>query len=168
MTSKTDVAKKRALRDVRAYEEVLSVDLEMTIKQIRDRKKKLHDELDKHVADVLNDIKVKFDKEVSRIHYAIKKLQSNSKGDNSVHSTPRYQSTPRSNMSVNTTHSNITYADIDQNDTLEKKRLLFSAGETSTETLTKLFGTYTLETSEQIAFSPIERSVQVRTLVIYI
>ncbi|XP_052766726.1 uncharacterized protein LOC128207696 [Mya arenaria] len=169
MGSKEDAAKNRALRDIRTYEDALTINMEGTIQKIRERKKRLHEEIDRHITDMLHELKLKFEEELSRIHYATDKLKSKRGGNSSQSRTssfdrsPRYRSTPRSSnvdFSLNSSgNSHVTYVDIDEREQLEKKAFQFNEGEVNPTALKKLFGHYTLENSTPIAFTPVNRAL---------
>ncbi|KAH3855020.1 hypothetical protein DPMN_097579 [Dreissena polymorpha] len=173
MTNKTEAAHKRAMRDLLAYEDTLTVDVEKTVQRIRERAKLLHTELDTYITGVLNDIKHKFEHELNRIHHTIDKLKSGGGGggdahrkrrSNSVDRTPRYQSTPRSSnidFSLNSSHSTqVTYIDIDAEDQFNKKELMYYEGEASDSVYQKLVGHYTFDITSAIPFNPIQRAIQ--------
>ncbi|WAR18420.1 TRIM2-like protein [Mya arenaria] len=142
--------------------------MEGTIQKIRERKKRLHEEIDRHITDMLHELKLKFEEELSRIHYATDKLKSKRGGNSSQSRTssfdrsPRYRSTPRSSnvdFSLNSSgNSHVTYVDIDEREQLEKKAFQFNEGEASKRSEVKLLQTIRVgDKSETVhAIAPVE------------
>lgn len=169
MSSKEEIARKRALRDILAYEDTLTVDVEKTIHTIRARAKLLHTELDRYINNLLSDVKKKFDQELNRIRQAVERLNNDSSPRKQTSSrteshvgTKQYRSTPRSsntNFSLNVSQlSDIPRADSDDVKHFDKKELNFFEGETSETLFKKLTGHYTFELTTPITFSVIQRA----------
>lgn len=169
MSSKEEMARKRALRDILAYEDTLTVDVEKTIQTIRARVKLLHTELDRYINKLLSDIKKKFDQELNRIRQAVERLNGDSSPRKQTSSrtephdrTQQYRSTPRSsntNFTLNVSQlSDIPRADSDDVIHFDKKELNFFEGETSDALFKKLAGHYTFELTTSITFSVMQRA----------
>ena len=160
------VSKRKAIRDLEAYEDTLTIDVEKTVQRIRDRAKILHNEVDRFVTTMLSKLKSAFEKEMQKIRYALDKLKGGSKGPgsrtSSLDKTPRYRSTPMTakgiDFELNSNMSN--YEDIDNNEKFEKKELRYYDGEISETNLRNLIGNFTFENSSSIAFTAMQRSLQ--------
>ncbi|KAL4239050.1 hypothetical protein ACF0H5_003753 [Mactra antiquata] len=171
MANNQKISPKRALKDVLAYEDTLTVDVEKTVHKIRERAKALHAELDKYVTDILSQIKQKFDQEIRKIRYTVEKLNAGESSPrtkvqsraSSIDRTPRYRSTPRSSkidFGLNSSRTSAqTYADVDDNNQLEKKEIHFTEGEVSSKMFERLLGSYTFEVSTPISFTVAQRSL---------
>lgn len=169
MTNREDTNRKRALRDILAYEDSLTVDVEKTVKKIRERAKTLHAELDRYIANVLNQIKHKFEQELNKVRYAVEKLKS---GDisprskavsraSSLERTPRYRSTPRSSKLDFSLMSRVSvnYADIDDLNKFDKKELHFIEGEASDKVFERLVGNFSFDVTTPISFNAVQRAI---------
>ena len=160
------VSKRKAIRDLEAYEDTLTIDVEKTVQRIRDRAKILHTEVDRFVSTMLNKLRSSFEKEMQRIRYALDKLKGNSKGPgsrtSSLNKTPRYRSTPMTQKSIDfgLNSHNSNYDDIDNDEQFQKKEVRYFDGEISEINLRNLIGHFTFENSSSIAFTAIQRSLQ--------
>lgn len=161
------VSKRKAIRDLEAYEDTLTIDVEKTVQRIRDRAKILHNEVDRFITTMLSKLKTAFEKEMQKIRYALDKLKGGgSKGPgsrtSSLDKTPRYRSTPMTTKAIdfglNSHMSN--YEDIDSNEKFEKKELRYFDGDISETNLRSLIGHFTFENSSSIPFNAIQRSLQ--------
>ena len=74
--SKDDLSKKRVIRDILAYEDTITVEVEKTVQTIRRRAKLLQNELDRYVTSMLNQLKRRFERELQKIRYAVDKLKA--------------------------------------------------------------------------------------------
>ncbi|XP_045187754.2 uncharacterized protein LOC123545493 [Mercenaria mercenaria] len=169
MTNREDSNRKRALRDILSYEDTLTVDVENTVHKIRERAKTLHSELDMYVTNLLNQIKHKFEQELKKVRYTVEKLKT---GDlsprgkamsrsSSLDRSPRYRSTPRSNIDfgLNTSRTSVRYGDVDEMHQFDKKEIHFFEGEASDKVFERLVGTYTFEATTPISFNAVQRSI---------
>lgn len=172
MSRPEDPNRKRAVRDLLAYEDTITVDVEKTVQRIRERAKVLHAELDRYVTNVLNQIKHKFEQELKKIRYAVEKLRSgdlnlsprnkSKSRSSSLERSPRYRSTPRStglDFGLNTSRGSVVYTDVDDMQQFEKKELHFIEGEASDRMFEKLLGTYSFDITSPISFNPIQRAI---------
>ena len=168
MARREDSNRRRALRDVLAYEDTITVDVEKTVHKIRERAKTLHAELDMYITNILNQIKHKFEQELSKIRYTVEKLKNNDlsptrKGtsrSSSIDRSPRYRSTPRSGLDFSLhSRSTVSYADVDEMHQFDKKEIHFIEGEANDKVFERLVGHYTFETTTPITFNAIQRSI---------
>ena len=160
------VSKRRAIRDLEAYEDTLTIDVEKTVQRIRDRAKVLHNEVDRYITTMLSKLKSSFEKEMQKIRYALDKLKGGSKGPgsrtSSLDKTPRYRSTPMTTKAIDfgLNSHNSNYEDVDDNDKFDRKELRYFDGEMSESNLRNLIGHFTFENSSSIAFTAMQRSLQ--------
>lgn len=171
MSSREDNVRKRAVRDILAYEDTLTADVERAIQRIREKAKRLHTELDRYINKLITDIKKTFDQELCRIREAVEILsvgntQSLSRTPRTVaiEKAPRYRSTPRSSdleASLNTTSlSAISKAELETGDHFETKDFKFFDGEVSDKLFKRLTGFYTLEVSNQISLTTVPSTTE--------
>lgn len=169
MTQREDSNRKRVLRDILAYEDTLTVNVEKTVHKIRERTKVLHSELDMYITNLLNQIKKKYEQELTKIRYAVEKLKNGdlsprsktTSRSSSIDRTPRYRSTPRSNIDFgpNTSRLSLHYADVDDMKQFDTKEINFSEGEASDKVFERLVGSYTFEVTKPISFNAVQRAI---------
>ena len=172
MGSNEELTRTRALRDILAYEDGITIDVEKAVQKIRERSKLIHNELDKYINTLISDIKKLFDQEVINIRKAIHTLKgegtrlgsSRATQASTVDRTPMYRSTPRpseheASLSKSLL-SGISIVKPEPLDHFDKKELHFHEGEISEKLFKKLTGYYTLPVTRSIPIVAIPRVLE--------
>ena len=166
---KEEASRKRALRDILAYEDTIMIHVEQTVQKIRERAKVMHHELDVFITHMLDKLKSDFDKELRRIRQAVDRLKEEIGGSPRTVSQDRlpvYQSTPRRQLDAidfslnNSRLSSVNEISTESNESFSKREVAFFEGEISDKTFQKLVGRYVFQESVAISITNIERSLQ--------